>query len=284
MLVLLTAALLAPTGARAASDSSNDGDAPQVKLVDPGAEPRTALRVTAPVGSTTNSTMTMSIETSQRIGGHAMGSPVSGNASTGMQSTVTSIDADGNRRVEVHYSSPTVPDLAGVRMTATMTPVGAFEDVSFEVPSTASAATQSLVSQLEGQASNLSVPYPEAPVGVGAHWVVTQHPKLNGIKVTQRIDYRLTERRGDQLVFDVSTQQTAPRARVRLPGIPSGAQVRITRWLVKGRGTSAVDPAHVMPLDSNLSTKGVQLFALQQGADHEVMRLTISMDMHVTSS
>src|SRR5262245_44356322 len=219
----------APAVAAPASDDR--GTATTVELLKPGLQPRAPLRITAPAGSAVTSTVTQDLLLLQRVLGKLQ-TPTNVTVSTDLQMTVTAVDAQGRRTVSFTYSNSTVPALNGVTGTVAISDRGVATSGSFEFPPGTDATTQQVLGQYEDQFASLSTPFPEEAVGNGARWKVTQHPEVNGLRMTQSIVYTLLQRKGSVLTLESTTHQTAARQPLKSPNLPAGT----TATVVKSEG------------------------------------------------
>lgn len=89
----------------------------------------------------------------------------------------------------------------------------------------------------------MTVPLPEAPVGVGAVWTVQQDvPTTAGMAITQVSTYTLKSRQGDEIVLDTSIVQTAPAGDV--------LGMSIVEFVGEGTGETTLDLRKIAPVAS----------------------------------
>ncbi|MDJ0523713.1 MAG: serine/threonine-protein kinase [Planctomycetota bacterium] len=61
---------------------------------------------------------------------------------------------------------------------------------------------------------SLAIPFPSAPVGVGARWEVTETADMLGLRLTQTMTYELEALEADRTRFTAYAAQTAPRQKM----------------------------------------------------------------------
>jgi hypothetical protein len=289
----LLAALVVVSFAPLAAQAAVAGDAPErVRLVSAGDSPREQLRLTPTAGDVINGSITLT-----------MGLEQSGAASTQLDqtvqvsysATVLDVATDGNFRIEFAYGEATLLDSSAPRSQRdqierslafmanlvgeyTLTPRGTLVDSEFVIPEDADPLVAQLLDQLSTQIDELVVPFPEAPVGIGARWRITSDVELLGIRTRQVYTYEVRGRQGDVLDLEISFTQTGRRGSVDIPGVPARVDVSITHFKVHGSGSVTCDLAGVLPSSNQVRASGRQEFLFEDGSDSATLTQKILIE------
>lgn len=272
-----------PTTSTTASDASKPGpgtkvkadQTPVVKLADAGAEPRRKLRLALVKGSKLRAALTLKFGIQLEAEGKPLPSNVIPPIRVDLTTTVTEVRANGDARIAFGYERIEVVDdgtaekavidqvrasgidkLANVKGETTITPRGVSVDSSIDVPDDLPPTLKQVVDQLSQQTGNLTVPFPEEAVGVGAKWNATTSTKAGGVKTKLVLAYGLRQLDGDQYVLDLSYEQTAEPQKADFPGLPAGTTVQLQDLLIKGKGDLAGMLASPFPARSALLAAG----------------------------
>jgi hypothetical protein len=296
---LVVAGVLAagPALASQSAVAQSQAPAPAVEVVREGRAPLEPLRLAPPPGASQRSTMTVNfaIEQSGVSSASVEPPPIRATVATSLQGTTP----DGNLQVAFSYPSFDVlrggeasaserrrierafTGLTGLSGQLTITPRGVLVDSSLSVPPDLDPSVSSVVTQLGDQLRTLAIPFPEAPVGVGARWRATTDLSLNGIQAHQVYDYTLKKRDGTKLEIDVRGTQTADEQTVELPNVAGGAQLRVTRFRTTFRGGNSVDLTSLLPTAGQVQSNGDQRFRIQAGSDSGTLSQQLSVRLQV---
>jgi hypothetical protein len=238
-----------------------------VKLLAPGAEPRTALRYTVPAGQKTNADMTMTMSMAMNAGGMSVPMDLPG-MTIAMSLAVTGVAANGDITYDVAFTGLTIDtsttanpaiaaalqplqaSITSIKGTTTISSRGVTKSTKME---TADASIQQLMNQMTSSAENLSSPLPEEAVGVGAKWEVRQTTSTGGQTTFQKSVYEIVSMNGSTVSLKVTTEQTAPPQSISTPGLPAGAEMYLEKMAGTGEGTV------VMKLDSLVPTSDMNM-------------------------
>ncbi len=178
--------------------------------------------------------------------------------STKQEATWTATASPGElvlvvRSVSVASDGPQAPpDLAplvGLKGTLAVDERGAVSGAAWVFPP---GLDEQQTRRAEGLQSNLAavVPLPDEAVGVGARWRVVEVADASGIALEVVRTYKLIERRGDELVLDLSLSVEAPPAFVSLPAFEG----RVEELRFAGSQRLELDLTKPMPTRSGSST------------------------------
>jgi hypothetical protein len=255
-----------------------------VELLENGKAPREPLRLTPSAGTSASSIISFVLTIEQTLGDERVLDLETPEMQLPFETTIQSVDGAGNATMGFAYGAPTVgtggdrqvaeqleqtlPALAGIGSSITVDPRGTLVDGALGVSGEASGGAEILAS-LNDQLAQLSVPFPEEAVGVGARWRARATLDLNGVEVRSTFVYTLRGRDGGRIELSVRITQTARDQPVESSALPSGTDVRITSYKNKGRGSVTFDLAQVLATQSEISLSGRHVFAVEQSGDEQ---------------
>jgi hypothetical protein len=268
--LLLGVALTGATAGAQAGDATEAGEptapeapaVPEVEVLDRGATPRTDLRFEVPAGSTERLRMRTYARISQEVDGETR-SGSTPNILFEIDATVDAVDVDGSFTVTYEYASIEVSDAApesqaeatrkalepliGVTGVMVLTDKGAVVSNEVSTPAGLEPETTQLFDQLQSQASGLTVPFPDGPVGRGGRWRATTAVELSGIELRQSATYTVERVRGGRTTLSVELRQRAPRQEFTPPGTDQSIVLISSKG--SGSGETVVAPSEsVMPI------------------------------------
>jgi hypothetical protein len=295
LLALFAAGMTAPVVAGPAfADTTRPGV--QIQLLDPGAVPRSRLRLT-PSGAPQAVVLTLSTEVTRSGASTQHVGPLQ--IQTVVSFAPSSTATNGTIRVPYTYgalrllgtSAGSPAELSAIRDALTqfqgfggqltLSPTGAVLSNTFSIPPAVNATARNLLQQLSGQSDQLGVPLPPQAVGVGARWRATTHLVVAGIRLTQTYDYLLRSREGTRLTVDVRYSQAAASQRVTVPGVPAGTNVSVAGYHVAGSGSSVADLSRVAAVSGHVAAQGVQRFRVELGGRSQTIdqQVRLSVDL-----
>jgi hypothetical protein len=266
-----------------------------VTLLAAGAAPRKALRYAIPAGHKANADMTMTMSMAMNVGGLAMPMDFP-NMKIGMAVSVTTVAPNGDITYDLGFTGLTVDDTGGanpaiaaalqpmqasitsIKGTATISDRGVTRSTKIN---SADPSLQQLMGQLTSSAENLSSPFPEEAVGVGARWEVRQANTSGGQTTFQKTVYEIVSIDGAAVSVKVATEQTAPPQSISNPALPAGAEMHLDKMAGTGEGTAtirldALVPTSQMTMNSAMAmTMGLGGQTQSIVADNKV-RVTIA--------
>jgi hypothetical protein len=301
LLRLFVVAGLVATGpalaGRVAVAQSNPAPTPTVEVLEEGNEPREALRLSPAAGATQRSAMTVTFAIQQS--GVSSGSVEPPPTKATVETTLQGVTPEGNLLVSFSYPSFEVlrggeataeqrrriknafKGLTGLSGQLTLTPQGVLVDSTLNIPPDLDPEVGSLVTQVGDQLRTLSIPFPEAPVGVGARWRATTALALNGIEANQVYEYTLKKRTGSRVVLGVRGTQSAGRQTVQLPNVAPGAQLEVRSYKTTFRGENTVELTSLLPVAGDIRSSGNQTFHIEAGDDQGTLRQRVNVRVAV---
>lgn len=276
------------------------GEGSVVSLIDAGAEPREPLRLRLTAGQEQAMVMTMRMGMAMQVGPNAMPKTALPPMQMTMALRVREITAEGDIRTEFSLDKidvlpeggtdpAVVEQLRGVLTTmnkmsgtSTVTPRGIVKSAEFNIPADINPQVKQTMESMKQQINQLSVPFPEEALGVGAKWTVTANLEQQGMKLQQVATWELKAREGDVIKLANSVVQTAAPQSIAAPGMPPGASVSLERLSSTGAGTTELDLTRVSPLQGHMSL--TSSLAMNTEANGAKMPLTMDMDVEVDVS
>lgn len=280
-----------PTGP--ATTAAASGEGPTVTLIEPGAEPREPLRLKLAAGQAQTMTMTMRMGMEMSMGPNKMPKTSIPPMQMTMSLSVKEITPEGDIKSEFSLDKidvlpdpsamPQVVDqlkamlgtMQKISGSSTITPRGIVKSADFQLPADLNPQIRQTMDGMRQQVNQMSVPFPEEALGIGAKWTVTQNLEQQGMKLQQVATWELKERNGTVVKLASGIVQKADPQNVNAPGMPPGASVRLESLDSSGSGTTEVDLAKVAPVKGTMSmTSAVNMTTEANG-----MKMPMSMNM-----
>ena len=296
-----TAAPGAPAAAPlppAEDDAPVPPDAPVVRLLEPGAEPRVRLRYRLAAGLTEDVSMSLSNTMATNFGTplpprevpvptvRMLMSVTAAPAGKGeLTSTMRVVELDA---VDAPGGLPGLADrmrgdlakLVGTTMQARVTTRGAVIKMETTLPSDAPASARGTMESLQSSYGSSAI-LPAEAVGVGARWETEHKLHQNGVDVKALTRYRVRELVGARVGLDLEMELTGASKEVRLPGA-GGTPAQLDSMTGSGTGTLDLELGSVVPrrgrnsLDSQLA---MRVPAVGQSVSVS-MRMKTLIDLH----
>ena len=255
------------------------GAAPRLTLLEPGAEPRRALRYNIEEGTTESIRIEMVMGLSSVIGevvAEVEQAPTrfvfsagptrsSGEDRITYDLSITEVevmlegDVDEEMQEMIRETINPLTELSGWVEVNTQ---GRVMGSSMNIPPEMSARTRTALSNIF--TSLVTVPLPSAEVGVGARWKIERMVQLPSLQVQQTVTYTLAELEGDIGRLDVTIQQSA--APQPLPGLEEGESGIIEAYESAGVGSVSVDMTRLVPVSEADVTTQMRAVIETEGA------------------
>jgi len=236
-----------------------------VTLLDPGAEPRTALRYKFQANRSDEMAMEMKMAMAMEMGGQKMPETQMPTMLMTMTIDAGEVSPEGDLRYDFELSEvevvskpgenpmmvsamkQQVNSMKGMTGAATVTSRGFSRDAEIKLPAGVDAQSKQVMDNMRQSINQMSAPLPEEPVGKGARWQVTMPMDTPAMKFTQIATYTLTEIDGDKVKCDVAITQSAPPQDVNAPGLPPGMKVSLKSLDTSGTGTIEMQMTDLVP-------------------------------------
>lgn len=230
----------AETTNEVAETPTEDGGVVSVRLLSPGAEPRSPLRLAFTLGATETMVMAMQMKTTTTVAGgdQTLKYPL---MIEHLRMKVTQVKPDGSARIEFVIERANAKDVSGVppmvvsavdqalqgmvgmKGYTLITNRGVVEAGDVEVPSDAPATVKEMAGKMRESLMQFASPVPVEPVGIGAVWEVTSHPTAGGVKVTQKARQKLVGRNGPHIQTEATVKSVAAPQEMHNDKLPPGA-------------------------------------------------------------
>ena len=256
----------------------------EVKLLEPGDEPRQQLRYHPEIGQAERAVIEMVVSSVVTMGGMEMPAQEFPTTKMTVVQTPASVDEAGNYTIQIRIAKfdadgegmmadmvrQSMQPLVGAAGAAQVTPAG--ESVGFKMQNIDAAGP--MLAQMESmssQASQLGAIFPYEPVGPGARWEVTQQIENAGIRLKQTMLVTLKSIEGSVVALDMAMSQAADPQDFAPPGIPPGMEVDLTSLTGSGEGTMQIDLSRLLPSQSSMdATTSIEMSMTMQGQQQEM--------------
>jgi hypothetical protein len=283
----------APKGATGAS-------APQVKLLEPGAEPRQALRLHPKPGDKQTLTLTMKMGMATKMGEMETPAVKLPGMTMIMDSTVKSVSASGDIAYEMVMTDASVADepgvmpqvaetmkaslagLKGLSGTGTMSNRGLNLGTDFKIPSNADPQTRQAIEQMKESVANLSSPLAEEAVGTGAKWTAKTTLKSQGLAIDQTATYQLISIEGERLNLKTTTAQSAANQKMQNPSMP-GVKLDLSKMTGEGTGEVSLDLAQLLAREATFDSHADLSMNMNMGGQKQAMNMKMEMNIRLES-
>jgi hypothetical protein len=272
------------------------GAPPTVNLLEAGSGPKAPLRYAPEAGSKTTVTMTMNMTASASFGDQAMPPQVVPPITMTMDTEVSEVSGDsftlGFRysSVELGTAEGAPPgtaeamkqmldELVGLEGHSTMSSRGFVTDGSFVPKEGASPQVQEIAANFEKSINQLAAPLPAEPVGVGARWEVLTDVESGGITVSQRAEYTLKARNGDNATMDVKVTQSAAEQTITTPQ----GSAKLLSMTATGSGATTLSIKGALPVDATSDTSIAMKMSMDMNGQAIVMDMTTVMGLAVSA-
>jgi hypothetical protein len=268
---------------------------PQVRLLDPGSEPRQRLRYRLAAGPAQSMQADIEMSMAMSVAGQEMPKvpmPVLRFVSriTPEQLTpegdlrasyeVTKIDLPAGDGTPAHLRAAMMDGmkaLVGIKGSAPVTSRGVTKEADLEAPQDAPPNIEEIVENLRRSLRDMCAPFPEEPVGKGAEWEITKEIK-GKIHVQQRARYVLTALGASDARLEVAITQTAPPQ--PLPGKRSKVKTELTSFESNGKASVHVSFDSLVP-ESRVSLNTDMRADITDDGKTAPMRLDLALEMLV---
>lgn len=295
MLPLLIASICVPMTARAV-DPTNPV---QVELIEPGTPPLQDIRYKPRVGETQTAVMTISMDMTMSLAGNAMPTQAIPAQKVTFDTTVEEISGDGDIKFGFIYTSAEVVDdpknpsamapmlkdmimsLEGATGSATVTDRGMTKSAEFNIPEDMAPQMKQMLEGMKESMNRISSPVPSEPIGLGAKWKVTQDLVANGMQIMQTSTHEITKFDSGGFTMTVKVTQTADPQEIKNAALPAGTKLSLVSLDTDGEGTSQVETASIIPVQSSLSIKTQSTMDMEVAGQKQQMTTDLTMAMEL---
>jgi hypothetical protein len=274
--------------------------ASEVKLLEPGAEPRKLLRLHPKPGD--KQTVSVSIDASMEV---TMGEMPSQPIEMPLikltaDTTAKSISADGEITYEMTISDVSAADepgvmpqvaealkaslakIKGLSGTSKMSDRGRSQNIGMTAGAGSDAQTQQVMDQIKQALSTVMVSLPEEPVGTGAKWAAKTSIKSQGMAIDQTGTYEIASLEGERVVVKSDIAQRAANQKIQIPSMP-GLKIDLTKMAGKGSGETTLDLAKILPQEGAADLHADLSLAMNAGGQTQAMTMKTEANFRLES-
>lgn len=277
---------------------------PKITLLDPGAEPRQALRFRIAPNHQQTVKFKMTMASGMSMGGSEtpetrmpavvmiMKLAVKAIAENGDITYVMSIaEADvepgpGDPEEMVDVLRESIKPVMGLRGLCTVSNRGVTQSISIEMPkSTGEEGSPPNPAAMQGfreQVDQAMFPLPEEPIGKGARWTVENENVTQTIRLNQKVTYTLTDHQGDAVACEVAIEQSAGEQELKSPGMPKGTSITLRSLKSEGKGSIETLLTLLAPKRSEGTLKSVMDAIVGQGGLGMGMKQSTTVEVQIT--
>lgn len=274
-------------------------DPVQVELIDAGSAPLHTIRYTPRVGETQTAVMTISIDMAMSVAGNTMPTQVIPAQKVTFDTTVEEVTADGDIKFNFIYTGAEVVDdpqnpspmapmlkemiqsLVGATGSATVTNRGMTLSADFHIPEGMAPQMKQMLNGMKESMNRISSPVPSEPIGKGAKWKVTQNITANGMNLVQISTHEITGFDTAGFTMEINLTQSAVPQEIKNPGLPAGTTVSLISLETKGNGTSQVETASLIPVQSSLMITTESTMDVETAGQKQQMTTDVKMGMEL---
>ncbi len=299
-LILALACTFSATAQQPASTrpSAPVGSRPTVKLLNPGASPRQALRLSPRAGTTGIIDLTMHINARQIVDGAATPPQPSPGVLMSFSTTVTEIHGE-----RIHYTfecikgdlvdDPAVPQeildaiRGGIKMVEGLRGTGVISDRAVCLDATVTtvpgmkAALLTHATAINQLLEQVTTPLPVEPVGIGARWEVANTIVQDGVTLHETIICTLAASDGNTVQIVMQIKRHADPQPVHDPNMPPGASADLSSYAFAGTGRTVLRLDRLHPIEAVINVTSDSTMQMKFGrVSHElVQHVTIETEL-----
>jgi len=262
-----------------------------VKLLQPGAEPRQALRLHPKAGDKRSSTMTMKMT----MGMGPAGEMKMPEMKIPIDITVKSVSPEGDITYDMMMGQAQVADsadptaammkeslgkLGGETGTSTITSRGLTKSTKMNIPKDANPQTRQTMEQMQESLGNVVFMLPDEAVGAGAKWEIKQTIKQQNMTISQATAYELISLEGDVVKVKSNVSQSAANQKIESPAMP-GMKVDLNKLTGTGTGNMTFDLGQIMPTQGATDMQTEISMGINMGDQKQNMDMKVSLNMTV---
>lgn len=262
----------------------------KVELLDAGAEPRQAIRLTPEAGSVQQSTMVMNMSTSASAPGQEpfvleVGPitmevtteivDVADNGDITFSQTFDDVTVDGPAEV-VAQMQPIYDNLIGFEFGGTVNAVGFLVEGDLDLPSVGDPTLDQTLGEVTEQMAGSFAAVPVEPIGVGASWRVPMEIDAGGLTISSDSHFELVEIDGSELTLEVSQTQTTDPTEM-------AAGVRVESMDAESSGRTQFRTDQLLPASSEVEMTQRMVMTIEQGGQTQEVEQKMRMTMELGS-
>jgi ABC-type cobalt transport system substrate-binding protein len=292
------AAIAQPSAAAGSSGATGGNAGGQVKLLEPGAEPRQVLRLHPQAGD--KQTLEFTVKTAVETAVGEMQTPATKlpALTMNMDMTVKSVSAGGDISYEMVVNDASFADdpevmpkvaeamkaaLAGVKglsVTGTLSSRGFYTATSVKAPAGADAQSRRAIDTIKETISTIATPLPEPAVGVGAKWETGRKLKTQGMNIDQTTTYEVVSIEDQRVTLKGVITQRAANQKVENASMP-GIKVELTKMTGAGSADLTLDLSKLVAPTAAMSDHEEMTMGMDMGGQKQTMKMKVDTSVKI---
>ena len=296
--VFVVCALLASAGSSAQTPQLSmpgfpaPGAPPAITVASTGAAPKKALRYAVPNGQKATMDLNIKMGMSMNMAGMAMPMDMPGMMMTA-ESVVTSVDPNGDITYSLAFTGLTfdaaadanpaiaaalqgaAANITSMKGTTTISSRGVTKSAKMDV---GDPTMQQMLGQMTSTIENLSNPFPEEAVGVGAKWEVRQAVTAGGQTTFTKTEYEVVALDANTVTLKTKSEQSAPPQTVSNAALPAGAEMMLEKLAGTGTGTARISLNSLVPtVEMNSAITSSMVMSMGGATQPVALDMTLKM-------
>jgi hypothetical protein len=281
-----------PTVAEGATQTSTT----QVKLLEPGAEPRKVLRLHPKPGDKQTLDLTLKMAMESKVGEMETPATKLPAIKISLEATVKSVADNEDITYEMVMGDLTVSEEPGVAPMVAEAMKSAFTGVKglsgsgtissrgfskgfeFKAAPDGNPQARQVVDQMKDAFTELAARLPEEAVGTGAKWEVKMPLKTQGMTIDQTATYEVVSLDGENFKTKSTIVQQAANQKIQNPAMP-GIKVDLTKMTGTGSSERTFDLGKLLPTAGTGKVHTDTAMAMNMGGQKQPMTMKMDMDV-----
>ena len=269
-----------------------------VELIEAGKAPLRELRFKPPQGGAQTSVMTMGMNQSMTIGGQKLPAQVIPATKITIKTNIDKVAENGDIEFGYSYTNVDIVDdpanpsplaaaisssmksMVGTNGSAVINNRGFVQETKITIPEGVPAQIKQSMEGMQNAMSQLSMPLPAEPVGVGGKWRVVQNVNANGLHIKQTSVLEIKELNDRGFSMNVTVAQAAEPQEVKNNALLPGTKINLKSLQSTGNGTTSFDLSSIFPLQSSVTTTSQTAMSIE--AAGQAQEITTDMKMEMT--
>lgn len=285
-----------PKGAGASPTPGRPQTGVEIKLLEPGAEPRRTLLLQPKVGDKQPCLLTIRMEMEMKMGENQAPGMKLPPIKVSTDAEVKEITPDGSIVYDIRVSKTDIAEgagaemadvmkqavsaLSGVSATVRITSSGIHQGTELKGGAAADPQSKQTVQQMKELFGQLATPFPPEPIGLGGKWQVTARIASQGLSMSQTTSYELASLEGNVAKILSTVSQSAPKQKIENATVP-GVKLDLIKMSGKGSGEAVVDLGRVIPGSGDFKSHSEVVMGMNMGGQQQTMTTIIDLQVQL---
>ncbi len=270
-----------------------------ITLIDAGTPPLVDFGYAAPDSPvTTRLTMVMDLTLEQSVGGTVVPASPTPQVALDLSLTASAGQNPGTIRSEFVYESfrlvdDTAADPAIADRLATMDGTsgsviynaqGEILSFDLEAPADLDEGVADVFQQMEQSIRQMSTPFPDQPIGVGASWTSASRP-VDGFGAPEQLvqTYTVIAVDDTRIELAISFGGTITPGQIAEPTLEGRTvSMEVVSATIGGDGRVVIEPASLLPVEGRSTSRAEQSFLVDDGSGEEELDQSLTTDLSVS--